>query len=560
MKLKKIIVMMVLLTTAICTIGQSVMAVTQELIDLNRKANLTVIKYEHANGNKENKQLKDVEFTIYQVPSNKENVEEAETYIKQNSIEGISKTTGTDGKAEFTNLNIGRYLVVETKAPKNVTTKIESFLIDLPRSNESGKWEYDVTVQPKNVTYYGKVVLTNNDDNGNPIKGAEWILQKQDSNGNWQDYPGVDTLTTDDNGQISVRNLEIGSYNLVPIKVPKGYILEKYNTATFTITKTNLNVEFEATTKGLNIEKFIKLSDGNYGSKVGAFRTDTNSWKIEANVPNIITNMNKYCIIDSLPEGLIYKQNTLKVYGDENELTLNEDYTLSVENQKMTIDFTTENLGGYEKLTIKYDTNFDYENVESGNYVNSTNLIYSNSIEMNGNCENSTEKTEDKSATVYTGELVCYKTDEEGAPLNGAKFKIATSKQNAENGLFVKDNNGDDFVAISDGYFRFYGLKLGKDNQDYSDAVTSYWIVEIESPTYEENGEIKHYNLLENPVEVQVTSASGHYTKDSTTVINKKGFKLPLTGGVLNIIPLLMGITMIIIAVIIPKKKTDAEK
>ena len=366
MKLKKIIVMMVLLTTAICTIGQSVMAVTQEIIDLNRKANLTVIKYEHANGNKENKQLKDVEFTIYQVPSNKESVEEAETYIKQNSIEGISKTTGTDGKAEFTNLNIGRYLVVETKAPKNVTTKIESFLIDLPRSNESGKWEYDVTVQPKNVTYYGKVVLTNNDDNGNPIKGAEWILQKQDSNGNWQDYPGVDTLTTDDNGQISVQNLEIGSYNLVPIKVPKGYILEKYNTATFTITKTNLNVEFEATTKGLNIEKFIKLSDGNYGSKVGAFRTDTNSWKIESNVPNIITNMNKYCIVDSLPEGLIYKQNTLKVYGDENELTLNEDYTLSVENQKMTIDFTTENLGGYEKLTIKYDTNFDYENVESG--------------------------------------------------------------------------------------------------------------------------------------------------------------------------------------------------
>ena len=61
MKLKKIIVMMVLLTTAICTIGQSVMAVTQEIIDLNRKANLTVIKYEHANGNKENKQLKDVE-------------------------------------------------------------------------------------------------------------------------------------------------------------------------------------------------------------------------------------------------------------------------------------------------------------------------------------------------------------------------------------------------------------------------------------------------------------------------------------------------------------------
>ena len=560
MKLKKIIVMMVLLTTAICTIGQSVMAVTQEIIDLNRKANLTVIKYEHANGNKENKQLKDVEFTIYQVPSNKESVEEAETYIKQNSIEGISKTTGTDGKAEFTNLNIGRYLVVETKAPKNVTTKIESFLIDLPRSNESGKWEYDVTVQPKNVTYYGKVVLTNNDDNGNPIKGAEWILQKQDSNGNWQDYPCVDTLTTDDNGQISVRNLEIGSYNLVPIKVPKGYILEKYNTATFTITKTNLNVEFEATTKGLNIEKFIKLSDGNYGSKVGAFRTDTNSWKIESNVPNIITNMNKYCIVDSLPEGLIYKQNTLKVYGDENELTLNEDYTLNVENKKMTIDFTTENLGGYEKLTIKYDTNFDYENVKSGNYVNSTNLIYSNSIEMNGNCENSTEKTEDKSATVYTGELVCYKTDEEGVPLNGAKFKIATSKQNAENGIFVKDNNGDDFVAISDGYFRFYGLKLGKDNQDYSDAVTSYWIVEIESPTYEENGEIKHYNLLENPVEVQVTSTSGHYTKDSTTVINKKGFKLPLTGGVLNIIPLLMGSTMIIIAVIILKKKTDAEK
>ncbi len=164
------------------------------------------------------------------------------------------------------------------------------------------------------------------------------------------------------------------------------------------------------------------------------------------------------------------------------------------------------------------------------------------------------------------GAVLIYKTDSHGTALSGAQFKIATSKENAKNGIFVKDKSGNDIISTSDqnGYVIFSGLKYGQNNQGSHDASSSYWIVEVQSPSYVENGETKYYNLLSKPVEVKVDSTSQIYSEDDTTiVVNEKPFTLPFTGGTLVavLLPTILGILIIIgsyIAIRKNKSKSNA--
>lgn len=56
--------------------------------------------------------------------------------------------TDSYGKTTASGLDLGLYLVLETKVPEMVTTTTNPFLISLPLSGEEG-WNYDVTVYPK---------------------------------------------------------------------------------------------------------------------------------------------------------------------------------------------------------------------------------------------------------------------------------------------------------------------------------------------------------------------------------------------------------------------------
>lgn len=63
--------------------------------------------------------------------------------------------TETDvyGNTRAENLELGLYLVVETKVPENVTATCDPFIISLPMTSADGTaWNYDVTVYPKNAT------------------------------------------------------------------------------------------------------------------------------------------------------------------------------------------------------------------------------------------------------------------------------------------------------------------------------------------------------------------------------------------------------------------------
>ena len=60
--------------------------------------------------------------------------------------------TDTYGKTKAEDLELGLYLVVETKVPEMVTSTCNPFFICLPMTSSGGSWIYDVTVYPKNLT------------------------------------------------------------------------------------------------------------------------------------------------------------------------------------------------------------------------------------------------------------------------------------------------------------------------------------------------------------------------------------------------------------------------
>ena len=567
---KKQILSLILVVTMILSVLAPIVSAVQidDVIDTTRKASLTIVKYENAYGEgknpDENVPLKDVTFTIYKLDdvNHDRTAEDIYNDIKAGTITltSIEAITNEEGLAEFKDLDLGRYLVVESKVPTNVSVAISPFLVDLPRTSDDGQsWNYDVTVYPKNETVYGQVTLTKLDEEGNVLPGTEWELQKKTED-KYVKYDYEGTLVTNDEGKISINNLPVGDYRLLETKtVSDDYILDQSNVQEFTITKDNTNFEFTVTNEKSGIEKEVKTSLG-YGEHLSAYSTDTVEWRITVDVPSVIEKMDTFYLTDTLPEGLDYVDNTLEIYAvnDEGETKLEEDtnYTFTLQNGIFKVVFNTESLKEYTSVYFVYDTEFN-ENVSYGKAEeNSATLTYTNKISVGGE-ELSTYTTDPNTAEVHTGEVLIKKVDEEGNLLAGAKFKIATTEENAKDGIYVKGSDSEDLVAVSNenGEVRFSGLKYGLEINPANEGESQYYIVEIESPTYVENGETKHYNLLSKPVEVTVNSTSGEEGEGTVTVVNKKGFVLPLTGGTGAIGLIVLGISLIGIAIKLNKKE-----
>ena len=74
-----------------------------------------------------------------------------ETAVKNGGV-AMTETDAT-GHTSTSNMEQGLYLVVETRAPENVTSTCNPFLVSLPMTTIDGAaWNYDVTVYPKNQT------------------------------------------------------------------------------------------------------------------------------------------------------------------------------------------------------------------------------------------------------------------------------------------------------------------------------------------------------------------------------------------------------------------------
>lgn len=178
--------------------------------------------------------------------------------VKDPNKESGEKKTNENGKVEFTGLNVGLYLVIETTLPQAVTQKAEPFLVSIPMTRiGAGKdettnpnnevWMYDVTVYPKNSIAQGNVTLEKKGVTGSDtahavgLDGVQFTLyRKSDTDGTYTAVADcTDKVTA--NGQIQFSNLRKGSYYIMETgyadNVDAGYILDTKAKYAFAIDK-----------------------------------------------------------------------------------------------------------------------------------------------------------------------------------------------------------------------------------------------------------------------------------------------------------------------------------
>ena len=570
---------------------------------------LTIITHEQQNEDTTtNPPLEGIEYTVYKVDETCEDRVDGEYYIEENNIQGISKTTDSTGTVVFDNLELGRYYVKVTDDMDGVLS-YENFLVDIPMTNAQGTGlDYNITVEPKIQTAYGNFELIKTDLAGKPLSGVTFKVQvmKRSSAFSlddlplsvWTDYipegeDSVLTVTTNSEGKITLSNLpayfnyggayeEDVIYRLIEISTPERYInnniisdlffyvgedgkvytnyqsLEQFKKYFITnvVEGDNLTSVTYMNEKPEIIKK-VKNSAGDFVDSASAFMSDKVTFSITVDVPMSVLNMSTYKITDNIPTGLVLDRDSIVVEGmtPTGKWVIPEElYTLS--DTGLEITFNASDLNGLSAIVVTYDVSFDSNNVVIGGdgNINTATLEYTNNISEDG-VELSTTTITD-SAEVHTGAVSIEKIEKGNVDnkLPGAKFKIATTEENAKNGVFVKNSTGEDIEVETDaqGQAIIEGLAYADNGTD-----VSYWLVETQAPSYQEDGETKYYNILKSPVEVRV----GKTTHTLPIQIqNSKGLTLPATGGIGIAIFAIAGIAIMGGAIVLNKKQKANEQ
>lgn len=636
-------------------------------IDTTQKGTLTINKYECTDENTSNdKPLAGVEFTIWKVadieqdtsPSSnvgfkfvpvstltsltaedfKSDKTDADKYTKEiydkvlaklnknkkvedgtldGAIKATTKIDDTTGKAsaKFTDLDLGLYLVQETKAPSQIVNKTANFLVSVPMTNEAGKaWNYDVVAEPKNAAVYAGINLIKK---GTTIKadgtletvnlaGVTFVLQSRptgsDDSVTWTN---VDSYTTESDGTINVNDLAPNDYRFIETGLGEnnGYILNgkpyeftvqndgkikvgsKVPTDIATITADNEKPDLKKEVKNGNT--YENAADASIGDMV--------EWKVSASVPSNVDQLEKYSITDKMSSALTwveaeaalnitYKSNGTPVNAETTDYTLIKP-TDNQEGGSWTIEFTeagktklkTNNISSIE-VTFKTKLN-EKANIGSAGNLNDAQLDYSNAIyplvdptNPNDGKKPGEDHIKDQ-AKVYSFAIDMTKVDgnNTATKLEGVYFDLykysGTVTEPTESDLkgSGKKINTTDLVTDINGKITVKGLENG-----------NYYLVETKAAA-------GGYNLLKAPVKVVIAQeysvekkttvtkdAEGNVTSTTTvvnktftggdennagtysvTIENRKGFTLPKTGDIGTAMFLIIGIGGMLAAVYI---------
>lgn len=636
-------------------------------IDTTQKGTLTINKYEGTDENTSNdKPLAGVEFTIWKVadieqdtsPSSnvgfkfvpvstltsltaedfKSDKTDADKYTKEiydkvlaklnknkkvedgtldGAIKATTKIDDTTGKAsaKFTDLDLGLYLVQETKAPSQIVNKTANFLVSVPMTNEAGKaWNYDVVAEPKNAAVYAGINLIKE---GTTIKadgtletvnlaGVTFVLQSRPTGSDdLVTWTNVGSYTTESDGTINVNDLAPNDYRFIETGLGEnnGYILNgkpyeftvqndgkikvgsKEPTDIATITADNEKPDLKKEVKNGNT--YENAADASIGDMV--------EWKVSASVPSNVDQLEKYSITDKMSSALTWveAEAALNITYKSNGTPVNAettDYTLikPTDNQECgswTIEFTeagktklkTNNISSIE-VTFKTKLN-EKANIGSAGNLNDAQLDYSNAIyplvdptNPNDGKKPGEDHIKDQ-AKVYSFAIDMTKVDgnNTATKLEGVYFDLykysGTVTEPTESDLkgSGKKINTTDLVTDINGKITVKGLENG-----------NYYLVETKAAA-------GGYNLLKAPVKVVIAQeysvekkttvtkdAEGNVTSTTTvvnktftggdennagtysvTIENRKGFTLPKTGDIGTAMFLIIGIGGMLAAVYI---------
>ena len=544
----------------------------------------------------------------------------AEKVVKDGLVN--PQTTLEDGTVAFDNLDLGLYLVLETKLPDLVVEAAAPAIISVPMQKDSDnkvaenekrpvtEWLYNVHIFPKNSTKYGSVNLIKKGYTGNRcdegLPNVTYELYKYEGNNENPTYTKDSTewkmithktttagdnkgdkliLVTDKDGKISVDGLTKGTYCFVEqsAKVKQGdkeyesaYIVDKepiYFTVdaegNYTSTAKNNTINaLEAKNHKPDVEKKVgmKDADGNisYDKKADYSIGDYVPYQVTITIPQNIEKLDTFVVTDT-PKNLEFVKDDnhpfiVKGEGATKPMVENTDYTV-VKNditKGFTLTFTKPGvtLKDYAGKTVTvtyYAKLLDTAVTTTAGNPNTISLKYNQEIGTDGK-PTPNKTTEIKNdAVVYSFGIHIKKVDGEGKALSGVKFdlykvdpegevtgdqigldrsisltKVASGLTTGDNGEVGKDGlaNGTYYLVETETQTG-YNLLSGPVKVELNITYMAVW---TEKNTYDSEGHLIHHDV--SSLEEKFAGGDGEGLGYKTqTIINRKGFNLPTTGG-----------------------------
>ena len=492
-------------------------------------------------------------------------------------------TTDEGGIASFTELPLGLYVVVETGTPDKVTSPVKPFLVSVPMTKASSlnEWLYDIHVYPKNGTTYGevKIVKTGRVGSGTPNKlsGVTFTLEKwNETDGKWNLVTASDkdgkafNLTTDTNGEISVSGLSQGKYRFIEqsIEGKNTYIIDQ-TPIEFEVNKKGEIVYNGETKAAFSISVINESPDVEKNVIKGdELKTDTDysigdevPYQITVTVPKNITKLTTFTVSDT-PNHLKYNNNAVLTC---NGAPVDEGvYTIATEGEGVPVNgfkitFTPSQMEKYagQKIIIKYTATLqsDADQTTAGNW-NDVSLVYGSKIGVDG--KEGGQKEIHDSTFVYTFKVKVHKiADDTNKGLENVEFDLYKKDENGKvtgadakalgldpNEKWTKVNEAP-LKTNKEGYVEQGGLANGEYYLVETKTASGYNLLKapvkvtlsIQKTTtwtdtyiYDESG-----NMLKHTVDKKTTTfKDGDEVSDGVhtiTVVNRKGFDLPTTGG-----------------------------
>ena len=444
-------------------------------------------------------------------------------------------TTDGNGIAKFEDIAVGMYVIVETASPDKVTVPADPFLVSIPMTNptEDG-WMYDVFAYPKNKTSDGNITIVKHGKDDNPLEGVEFQLEKKNGDNDWETVAinGSSTLKTDANGKIDLTDRPHGIYRITETATQDGYILDgrpieftvnQNNTITCTSDRATVSVS-NSGTANLTITIANEKPEIKKDLAENQIREpgvgDTVKYVVTVDVPKNITALKTFTVTDT-PTNLSVKKDTLKVLDNGADVGVNL-YTVAANGEGFVLTFNPADMAALagKKLTLTYDTVVLADAADSNTADNEAKLTYTDKINADGT-EGGTHEDEDDEP-VYNFRLDITKyldSAESGKKAANVEFELLDAVGNAirfvkkDSKLYVKDDTGSTTLATdTDGKIIVSGLAAG-----------NYQLKEIKT--------VKGYNLLSKPIDIVLEKGADNSYTISQTVVNKKGFDLPRTGG-----------------------------
>ena len=483
------------------------------------------------------------------------------------------------------------------------------------QGNVTSDWLYDVVVYPKNKTSVGSVSLKKLDENGSAMPGVKFTLEK-DNDGTWVkqtrkvNEETFDYFVTDANGSIEWNNLAHGKYQVTETWAPDGYIVD-VRPIEFVITKEN-KITCDDDRGAVSNDSFLTITlknekpdmdkvitkveneavSGGSVNETDVSVGDTVTYQVTIDVPENITSMRTFTLTDA-PTHLNDTNSTIAITcptAAEGKNTLgmgnNKQYTVSPEEDNgFEITFIPANMGDYagKKIYLTYDAVVLADAADAIAAHNTATLSYSKKISTDSTTTDDTWKIED-GAVVYTYKLGVIKRKDSttGETMDGVKFKLYDAKTGG-NVIEVVGQNGvyrlatdddtttvDTLVTANGGKIVVKGMENGTyyleeiaTHDDYN-LLTERVKVDLQISTETSWNESSEYV---NGVLVKQTYKSATHTSDDNdddtaelsniTIVNKKGFTLPQTGGIGTLMFIIIGGVLMAggICLIVPNKK-----